>query len=70
MDEPMVEVAEGKQVMDIALPAARPKLNVMRIRPIDRPVAFWKAARPVSGFERSPLRRRDGSRRPADVDHD
>src|SRR5713226_6164583 len=67
--EAVVVIAEGKQVGQVARPAPRPELDVMRGRPVDRPVAARPAAAAVSGSQRPALGRRDGSRRPTDVDH-
>src|SRR5947209_16685336 len=52
MHEPMVVVAERKQVAQIGRPAPRPELQVMRGRPVDRPVAARPSAAPVVCLER------------------
>src|SRR5438132_6383950 len=67
--QPVVEVAEGKQVGQVAFSASRPEFDVMRAGPVDRPVAAWGCTAAVPSLEGSPLRRRDRPRRPADIDH-
>src|SRR5438876_541550 len=69
MNEAMVEVAERKQIGQVALSALRPELDVMGTGPIDRPVIPRRRAGAMPSFEGPPLRRRDRTCRPADIDH-
>jgi len=69
MHQAMVVVAERKQVGQVARPTPGPELDVMRSRPVDGSVAARPAAAAVVCLQPAPLGRRDGSRRPADVDH-
>src|SRR6266851_3136911 len=63
------QAPKGQEVGQVARPVPRPELDVMRSRPVDRPVAARPAAAAVPRFERSALGRGDGSRRPADIHH-
>ena len=67
MYQAVMEVAERKQVVQVALAAATPELDVMRAGPVDRPVAARRRAGPVPSLQRSPLRGRDRPRCSSDV---
>jgi hypothetical protein len=69
MYEPMVIKAKGKKVGQVARSASAVELDVMRIGPVDRPVATRSSTAAVAGFQGSVLGRRDGSRRPTHIDH-
>ena len=47
----------------------RPEFDVVWAGPVDRPVASRRRAAAMPSLEASPLRRRDHTRRPADVNH-
>src|SRR5207248_11783660 len=47
----------------------RPEFDVVWAGPVDGPVASRRRAAAVPSLEASPLRRRDHTRRPADVNH-
>src|ERR1700694_4377629 len=70
MHETVVVVAERQKVPQVIQTPSTPELEVMRIRVVDRPVAARPAACAVPCLEGSPLRRRDRSRRSADIDDD
>src|SRR5439155_23684409 len=51
MHQAVMVVAEGKQVGQAGRPASTVELDVVWTRPVDRPVAFRKAARAVPCLE-------------------
>src|SRR2546425_12597747 len=67
MHQPMVVVAEQDLVGDVVWSPSRPGDDVMRVRPVDRPVATMEAATTIPHSQRPSPRRRVDSRRPTDV---
>src|SRR5947209_18942015 len=69
MHAAMMEITEGKQVGQIARSTSGPELDVMWVRPVDRPITTRKPAVFVSSPEGSAVRGRGRPRRPTDIDH-
>src|ERR1700694_140133 len=69
MDESVVVMTEEYFVGHVIRPASAPKDDVMRTRPVDRPVATGEPATLVSRSQRPAPGRRGHSRRPPDVHH-
>src|ERR1700681_1483986 len=69
MHEAMVEIAEQDEIAKVARPTPRPKVNVMRGRPVDLAITARPATTSISNPKCPPLLWRYHPRRPADIDH-